>query len=65
MRCAVTNKNDVPNNIKLEATAPFVLKAVPGLTDKLASSGMEQYHIRSLRTKTARCIVPINYKIIP
>jgi hypothetical protein len=35
-----------------------VRKAVPGLTDKLASSGIEMYQIKSLLTKTAKCKVP-------
>lgn len=58
VRWAVTNRKDVPKSIKEIATAPFVLKAVPGLTDKLASSGKEQYHIRSRRKNIAKCKVP-------
>lgn len=58
VKCAVTNRNDVPNRTKAIATAPFVLNAVPGRTEKLASSGNEQYQIRSRRRKTAKCNVP-------
>lgn len=58
VKCAVTNRNDVPNTANEHATAPFVLKAVPGLTDKLASSGTEQYQIRSLLKNIAKCNVP-------
>lgn len=44
--------------VKADATAPFVRKAVPGLTDKLESSGTEQYQIKSLLKNTAKCKVP-------
>lgn len=58
VKCAVTNKNDVPNTVNEHATAPLVLNAVPGLTDKLASSGTEQYQIKSLLKNIAKCKVP-------
>lgn len=58
VKWAVTNKKLVPNSIKAKATAPFVLNAVPGLVEKLASSGTEQNQIRSRRRKRARCKVP-------
>lgn len=48
----------MPNIVKAQATAPLVLNAVPGLTDRLASSGIEQYHIKSLLKNTAKCNVP-------
>lgn len=54
VKCAVTNKKVEPNNANDIATAPFVRKAVPGLTDKLASSGNEQNHMRSLLMNTVR-----------
>lgn len=45
------------------ATAPFVRKAVPGRTEREASSGSEQNHMRSLRMNTTRWIVPGIYHI--
>lgn len=40
------------------ATAPLVRNAVPGLTDKLESSGVVTYHIKSLLIKITKCKVP-------
>lgn len=59
VKWAVTNKNVDPKSAKDIATAPFVRNAVPGLTDKLASSGREQNQIKSLLMNTIKCIVPI------
>lgn len=58
VRWAVTNRKDVPKIMKDIATAPLVRNAVPGLTDKLASSGVVMYQIRSLRMNMTRCRVP-------
>lgn len=65
VRWAVTNRKDVPNIIKELATAPLVRNALPGRTDRLASSGIEIYHIKSRRMKIQRCKVPIrrNYQL--
>lgn len=59
VRCAVTKRNEVPNIINAVPTAPFVRKALPGLTERLASSAIETYQIRSLRIKVTRCRVPM------
>lgn len=40
------------------ATAPFVRKALPVRTDKLASSGTETYQIKSRRINIDKCKVP-------
>lgn len=48
----------MPNNMRARATAPLVRKAVPGLVEKLSSSGTEQNQIKSRRMKSARCKVP-------
>lgn len=61
VKWAVTNRKDVPNSMKAQATAPLVLNAVPCLTDMLASSGTEQYQIRSRRRKITKCNVPSKF----
>jgi hypothetical protein len=58
IKCDVTNNMDVPNSENEIATAPLVLNAVPGLTEKEPSSGIEQNQIRSRRMKMAKCRVP-------